>query len=91
MPRVSGLQREVLALYRSVIRVAREKEAAGHAGFMESARTAFRQQAESTSARNFRKIEYMVRRGHKQLKLLGDPQVTSVQMYGIVSQENGAA
>ena len=78
-------------MYRSVIRVAREKEAAGHAGFLESARTAFRQQAESTSARNFRKIEYMVRRGHKQLKLLGDPQVTSVQMYGIVSQENGAA
>ena len=89
--RVSGLQREVLALYRSVIRVAREKEAAGHAGFVASARTAFRQQAESTNGRNFQKVEYMVRRGHKQLKLLGDPQVKSVKMYGIVSEGQDGA
>ena len=85
--RLSGLQREVLALYRRVIIVAREKEAAGHEGFIASARAAFRQQALTTDARNFQKIEYMIRRGDKQLRVIRDPQVKSFG--GVLVTANG--
>ena len=78
--KLTGLQREVLSLYRVVLRAAREKEAAGHPGVLAAARAQFRKEADSVGKRNYQKIEYMMRRGQKHVKMLADPQVKNVSV-----------
>lgn len=96
MVRHSGLQRDVLALYRKILRVAAEKDrsalgAASNAdkNFFVTARcdenssTAyacreFRRQATQVKRNDFKRIEYMIRKGEKHLKLLNMPGVKTV-------------
>jgi len=79
--KLTGLQREVLGLYRTVLRASKVKEAAGHPGIVASAREQFRREAESVGKRNYQKIEYMMRRGQKHVKMLSDPQVKNVTQF----------
>lgn len=69
MARLSGLQREVHRLYRAVIRTARTKEEP----FRERIVTYAREEIEKNKAiskRNVLKIEFLIRRGSKQLQHL---------------------
>ena len=76
MGRHSGLQRDVLSLYRQLLRVARQKGGADSStvAYVESE---FRRQAEEVSKRDFQLIEHSLRYGHKQLKLLQMPGVAA--------------
>ncbi|EKU20503.1 lyr family of fe s cluster biogenesis protein [Nannochloropsis gaditana CCMP526] len=74
--RASGLQKEVLSLYRRVLRAARVKDAGKiDGGTYTLARTRFREDATSVSRMDFQKIEFLIRQGHKQLKYLNMPSV----------------
>ena len=96
--RISGLQRDVLALYRSVLRKAHQKDISTsststnnpsfHPSFTSSlhdprstthyAKEEFRRRAATVKKSDFRTIEYMVRRGKKDVKLLQMPGVKVV-------------
>jgi hypothetical protein len=84
----SGLQKEVLSLYRVLLREAAKKDKTGtssSSSIMELwknpqttasyARTEFRRQAHQLAKKDFRTIEFKIRHGQKQLKLLQMPGV----------------
>ena len=98
MARHSGLQKQVLALYRKILRVAVDKDravlaAAGSSTthqrlFVAARRDAtsstayacreFRRQAHQVQRNDFKRIEYMMRKGEKHLKLLRMPGVQTI-------------
>jgi Complex 1 protein (LYR family) len=94
--RLSGLQKTVFGLYRSILREAVKKDrqqqqhqqgaaavvptfpsllcqANGKATTAGYARSEFRTQAQQVKRTDFKKIEYMIRKGEKQLKILKMP------------------
>lgn len=80
---LSGLQKEVVSLYRRFLRIAAEKDAPRGASLSHLLRQAdtstlfvrqeFRRQVQSVKRSNFKAIEYMIRKGEKQLKVLHMP------------------
>ncbi|XP_028839835.1 succinate dehydrogenase assembly factor 1, mitochondrial [Denticeps clupeoides] len=66
MLRHSNLQKQVLALYRQFLRAGREKP-----GFVPRIRAEFREKA-SIRHTDIVRIEYLYRRGQRQLQLLKD-------------------
>ena len=93
-PRLSGLQREVLSLYRKILRETLKKDRQNHTTPLSSllqgkgenpvrsstqyAATEFRRQAESVKKSDFKRVEYMIRKGEKQVKLMQMPGVKVV-------------
>jgi hypothetical protein len=81
----SGIQKEVVALYRTLLRECIKKDRAGGNGAGASvllhaehtvsshAREKFREQAGQVGRKDFRTIEYRIRHGYKQIKLLQMP------------------
>lgn len=87
--RHSGLQKGVFSLYRKLLREAAAKDRATTSeslvGLLSTpttstayASTEFRKQAQSVPRNDFKRIEYMVRKGEKHLKLLKMPGVKMV-------------
>uniref|UniRef100_A0A7S1T4E1 Complex 1 LYR protein domain-containing protein n=1 Tax=Tetraselmis chuii TaxID=63592 RepID=A0A7S1T4E1_9CHLO len=76
---LSGLQRQVLALYRSALRTAREKPADQRKMIEDYARDEFQKNL-SLSKTDYMRIEHMIRKGSKQLELLNMPQTTGVHV-----------
>jgi hypothetical protein len=71
--RRSGLQGDVLQLYRGILRAAAKKDAAT----LLFAKERFRESAAAVKRSEFKRIEFLLRQGHKRLKLLSMPGVTS--------------
>jgi hypothetical protein len=93
--RVSGIQKQVFALYRTVLRAALQKDretVGGKLGALLAhkndstlpststsyAATEFRKQSLAVKRSEFKKIEYMIRKAEKQVKLLQMPGVKVV-------------
>lgn len=83
---LSGLQKEVLGLYRTIIREAAKKDRnnTGNNNDLFSlwqnpatsssyARSEFRRQTQTVKKSDFRKIEFKIRQGYKQVKLVQMP------------------
>ncbi|EQC38520.1 hypothetical protein SDRG_04227 [Saprolegnia diclina VS20] len=64
----SGLQKQVFSLYRSYLRVAYEKQRLGEEGTVAFVRDRFRSEAHSIDRMNFHMIEYLLRKGERQVK-----------------------
>ncbi|KAL1640346.1 hypothetical protein SLS58_007019 [Diplodia intermedia] len=77
MPRYSGLQRDVLSLYRQCLRVARAKPQETRKHFEQFARQEF-EKSLALEKRDFGAIEYMLRRGHRQLEIYEDPGIRDI-------------
>ena len=87
---LSGLQKEVLSLYRTVIREAARKDYLNLGGkrlvefwndpttSSSYAQSEFRRQCKTVQRNDFRTIEYKVRNGYKQVQLLQMPGVKVV-------------
>lgn len=88
--RLSGIQKDILSLFRLTLREAAKKdrlvnaenEKTSFASMMNNpqenptisyARKEFRRRANEVKRSDFKKIEYMIRKGHKQLKILKMP------------------
>ncbi|KAL2634348.1 hypothetical protein R1flu_005827 [Riccia fluitans] len=67
--RFSGLQRQVLSLHRSLLRAAREKPPDTREQIEKFVKQEFQKNA-AIEKKNFQHIEYLIRRGHKQLEML---------------------
>ncbi|OCK96839.1 uncharacterized protein K441DRAFT_551076 [Cenococcum geophilum 1.58] len=77
MARLSGLQRDVLSLYRHCLRAVRQKPADTRANFREFARSEFKKNAQ-LDKKDFGTIEYMLRRGQRQLEIYTDPGIRNI-------------
>ena len=73
-----SLKASVQSLYRSFLREARRKDPNGARGTVEDIRRRFRTDAANVGRREFQRIEFMLREGHKKLKLMQMPGVTGV-------------
>ncbi|KAF2790912.1 hypothetical protein K505DRAFT_250155 [Melanomma pulvis-pyrius CBS 109.77] len=73
----SGLQRDVLSLYRQCMRAVREKPAETRENFRSFARTGFRDHI-TVNKKDFSTIEYLLRKGRRQLEIYQDPGIRNI-------------
>lgn len=78
MQRVSGLQKDVFALYRALLRSARKKDNESR-DLYKFVRNEFRTKALNISRTDFKLIEHSLRHGYKQKKLLEMPGTSFAQ------------
>uniref|UniRef100_A0ACD5Y3Y1 Uncharacterized protein n=1 Tax=Avena sativa TaxID=4498 RepID=A0ACD5Y3Y1_AVESA len=79
-PRVklSGIQRQALALYRGFLRTARLKAPDERQRIESVVSAEFRENARNVDRRNFVYIEYLIRKGKRQLDQLKNPDITGL-------------
>ncbi|KAF4466629.1 Found in Mitochondrial Proteome [Fusarium albosuccineum] len=80
MPRLSGLQKEVLALYRNCLRESRKKPQATRPHFESFARNEFSRNM-SIDKRDFAAIEFLLRKGRRQLEVYASPGIKDVRFF----------
>jgi succinate dehydrogenase assembly factor 1 len=78
--RLSGIQKQVLSLFRSFLRVARSKSPDTRLGIERYVGDQFRRDAHGIDKKDFQRIEYLLRRGTKQLELLKANQITGFKI-----------
>ncbi|KAH7331214.1 hypothetical protein KP509_20G020500 [Ceratopteris richardii] len=78
--RLSGLQRQILSLYRSFLRVARTKPPDVRSRIEKYVGAQFRHDAAAVDKKDFQQIEYLVRRATKQLESLRNGSITGFQV-----------
>ncbi|KAI8806076.1 hypothetical protein BJ742DRAFT_375649 [Cladochytrium replicatum] len=76
--RRTGLQREVLEFYKKCLRAALGKPENSRPHFVAFVRQEFRGHAKTIEVKDFNTIEYMLRRGKKQLEILGGSSVVDI-------------
>lgn len=77
MPRLSGLQRDVLSLYRQCLRTARTKPTGTRPNFEAYARHQFEQNL-ALDKKDFGAIEFLLRKGQRQLETYAAPNITNI-------------
>ena len=70
--RRSGLQTDVLTLYRTLLRTARSKDVEGN-GLTNFVKQKFRERSSNINRNEFQVIEHELRYGYKQIKLMKMP------------------
>ncbi|CAN6835525.1 hypothetical protein BRARA_D02408 [Brassica rapa] len=77
--KLSGMQKQVLSLYRGFLRAARSKPTTEDRKRIETiVSTEFRKNSKEVDRKNFQYIEYLLRLGHKQLDQLKSPDMVSI-------------
>ncbi|KAG2001816.1 hypothetical protein CC2G_013015 [Coprinopsis cinerea AmutBmut pab1-1] len=71
----SGLQKEVLNLYRRALRMARSKPPSSRPKFLLYVQYNFHINATSISPRNVSAVEHLIRKGTRQIEMYEDPSV----------------
>ncbi|ORY11265.1 complex 1 protein-domain-containing protein [Clohesyomyces aquaticus] len=77
MAKLSGLQRDVLKLYRQCIRAVRLKPDDTRENFRAFAREEFRKNV-AMDKKDFGTIEYLLRRGRRQLEIYQDEGIRNI-------------
>ncbi|KFY18795.1 hypothetical protein V493_08336 [Pseudogymnoascus sp. VKM F-4281 (FW-2241)] len=76
--RLSGLQREALALYRKCLRESRKKPAETRTHFEKFARHEFEKNI-GLNKKDFGAIEYLLRKGNRQLEMYASPGIKDIR------------
>ncbi|KAF8854968.1 complex 1 protein-like protein [Acephala macrosclerotiorum] len=76
--RYSGLQRDVLSLYRKCLRESRKKSADARPHFEAFARNEF-QKSIGLDRKDFGTIEYLLRKGQRQLEMYSAPGIKDIR------------
>lgn len=77
MPRLSGLQKDVLSLYRRCLRAARIKPRETRPNFEAFARREFEKHLE-VDKKDFSAVEFFIRKGTRQLETYEAPNITNI-------------
>ena len=77
MPHLSGLQRDVLSLYRRCLRAARSKPTANRPHFETFARREFERNI-IMDKKDFGAIEFLLRKGQRQLETYEPSNITNI-------------
>ncbi|XP_052190250.1 succinate dehydrogenase assembly factor 1, mitochondrial [Diospyros lotus] len=72
-PKLSGMQKQVLGLYRGFLRAARAKSPEDRSRIESIVSAEFRRNSKIVDRKNFTYIEYLLRLGKKQLEQLQSP------------------
>ncbi|BCR84987.1 succinate dehydrogenase assembly factor 1 [Aspergillus chevalieri] len=78
MARLSGLQRDVLSLYRKCLREIRRKPVESRDNFRTYARAEFQKNI-LVGKKDFTAIEYLLRKGHRQLEMYSSPGIRNIR------------
>ncbi|KAJ5996543.1 hypothetical protein N7522_008203 [Penicillium canescens] len=78
MARLSGLQRDVLSLYRKCLREIRKKPTESRPNFKAHARAEFQKHL-SVNKKDFSAVEYLLRKGHRQLEMYASPGIRNIR------------
>ncbi|POS81062.1 hypothetical protein DHEL01_v200529 [Diaporthe helianthi] len=78
MARLSGLQKEVLSLYRQCLRETRKKPDAARKHFQAFARSEFNKNL-AIEKRDFAAIEFLLRKGRRQLESYSAPGIKDIK------------
>ncbi|PSR97560.1 complex 1 protein-domain-containing protein [Coniella lustricola] len=78
MARLSGLQKQVLVLYRNCLRQARKKPDATRRHFEAFARAEFNKNL-AIEKRDFAAIEFLLRKGQRQLEAYSAPGIRDIR------------
>lgn len=76
--KLSGMQKQVLALYRGFLRAARSKSPEDRTQIESFVSSEFRRNSQLIERKNFLYIEYLLRRGKKQLEQLKSPDMVGL-------------
>ncbi|CAL5211755.1 unnamed protein product [Lathyrus oleraceus] len=76
--KLSGMQKQVLSLYRGFLRAARSKSEEERCKIESVICQEFRCNSKEVDRKNFQYIEYLLRRGYKQLDQLRNPGTTGL-------------
>ncbi|CAN1189967.1 Succinate dehydrogenase assembly factor 1A, mitochondrial [Linum perenne] len=79
--RLSGMQKQVLSMYRGFLRAARLKSADERRQIETIVSAEFRRNSEQVDRKNFVYIEYLLNRGKKQLDQLKSPGVVGLSSF----------
>ncbi|XP_073140860.1 uncharacterized protein [Henckelia pumila] len=82
-PRLSGMQKQVLALYRGFLRSARTKSPEVRSKIESIVSAEFRYNSSQIDRKNFLYIEYLLRRGKKQLDQLNSPDTVGLSSLNV--------
>ncbi|BBH08732.1 LYR family of Fe/S cluster biogenesis protein [Prunus dulcis] len=82
-PRLSGMQKQVLSLYRGFLRAARAKSAEDRQQIESLVSSEFRRNAKEVDRKNFLYIEYLLRRAKKQLDQLRSSDVVGLSALNV--------
>lgn len=74
----SGLQNEVLSLYRRLLRIPRTKPIENRMAFRKYIVKGFHEQSDKVSKKDIATVEYLLRRGKSHAKMLEDPNVDRI-------------
>ncbi|KAK3172234.1 hypothetical protein Dsin_001639 [Dipteronia sinensis] len=86
-PRLSGIQKQVLSLYREFLRVARSKSGEDRHQIESIVSAEFRHNSNEIDCKNFIYIEYLLRRGKKQLEQLKSPDIVGLSYLNVGSSQ----
>ncbi|KAJ1331361.1 succinate dehydrogenase assembly factor 1 [Microdochium nivale] len=75
---LSGLQKEVIALYRHCLRAARQKPMATQPHFKAYARAEFDKSIQ-INKKDFAAVEFLLRKGKRQLELYSQPNIRDIR------------
>lgn len=78
------MQKQVLALYRGFLRAARSKSPDDRRRIDSIVSSEFRRNAHQVDRKNFLYIEYLLRRGRKQLDQLKSPDTTGLSSLNFI-------
>ena len=77
-PKLTGLQRDVLSLYRACLRTIRQKPTINQPHFYEFARREF-EKGRGVDKKDFGAVEFMLRRGRRMMETYGEGGVRDVR------------
>ncbi|KAL6315649.1 hypothetical protein AAG906_004820 [Vitis piasezkii] len=87
-PKFSGMQKQVLGLYRGFLRAARSKSPEDRRRIESFVSAEFRRNSKLVDRKNFLYIEYLLRRGKKQLEQLNSPATLGLSSLNLSFSEN---
>ncbi|KAK6257878.1 hypothetical protein QUC31_001337 [Theobroma cacao] len=85
--KLSGLQKQVLSLYRGFLRAARSKPSEDRCQIESIVSAEFRRNSKQVDRKNFFYIEYLLRRGKKQLDQLKSPDTMGLSSLNVSSSQ----
>ncbi|XWS24694.1 hypothetical protein CRYUN_Cryun27aG0005300 [Craigia yunnanensis] len=85
--KLSGMQKQVLSLYRGFLRAARSKPTEDRHQIESIVSAEFRHNSKQVDRKNFLYIEYLLRRGKKQLDQLSNPGTMGLTSFNVSSSQ----
>ncbi|XP_022719829.1 succinate dehydrogenase assembly factor 1, mitochondrial [Durio zibethinus] len=85
--KLSGMQKQVLSLYRGFLRAARSKPTEDRRQIESIVSAEFQRNSKQVDRKNFLYIEYLLRRGKKQLDQLKSPDTMGLSAFNVSSSK----